>query len=269
MTILWFPCALCSAHCKARHGICDSCQRALPMLSAKRCRCGLPVPDHKAQMSFSLCMTCEHRQPAFDQIYAPYAWAFPLDQLLSGYKYRHRLYLEPVIHQLWTFGLDQLQPPMPDGLVPVPSPWARLLQRGFNQSARLARLLGHHHQITVMPCLRRTRRARRQQQLPAGARQANISNTLVCHRDISGMHLAVIDDVVTTAATANEAARALRLAGASRVDVWALARALPGGHRTHFSQLHDPRPTTDNGYRLYSPTHSESGIMTGTGWRRP
>src|SRR5690606_34322064 len=103
----------------------------------------------------------------------------------------------------------------------------RLRQRGFNQAAMLARWLGSQLDI---PCdqglLQRTRETPAQQALGAKARQRNLRHafSLGDGEAVKGLHLALVDDVLTTGATAQALASLLRKAGARRVDVYCLAR---------------------------------------------
>ena len=102
---------------------------------------------------------------------------------------------------------------------------ARLCERGFNQAAELAKIIGAELQIAVaLSALRRLREADSQTRLGARARHANLRGAFVCDRSLAGLHVAVVDDVMTTGATATEMARALRGAGAARVSVWVVAR---------------------------------------------
>jgi ComF family protein len=119
-----------------------------------------------------------------------------------------------------------------DVVVPVPLHWFRRWRRGYNQSAALARALAVHLQIPCFPSwLRRLRNTPVQTtQTPAGRRE-NVRGAFRARRRarLNGKSVLLVDDVMTTGATANEAARALRAAGATRVTVAVLARAgLPG-----------------------------------------
>jgi ComF family protein len=123
----------------------------------------------------------------------------------------------------------------PDLLVPVPLAAKRLRQRGFNQAAMLARWLSAGLDI---PCdetlLRRIQDTSAQQDLNADARKKNLRNAFALSPDasIKGRHLALVDDVLTTGATAQALARLLVDAGAARVDVYCLARTPKPGDAT-------------------------------------
>ena len=115
-----------------------------------------------------------------------------------------------------------------EAMVPVPLHWRRRWQRGYNQSAALCRGLAAALRLPYDPsCLRRVRHTPRQaSQTPAG-RKANVRGAVRARpgASIKGRPLLLVDDVMTTGATASEAARALRAGGAARVVVAVLARA--------------------------------------------
>ena len=120
-----------------------------------------------------------------------------------------------------------------DAVVPVPlHPWKRL-QRGFNQSADLARTLG----VPVQPLLFRSRITRAQAGLTPGQRRRNVAGAFILHpwpagrrggsRALANQIIVLVDDVMTTGATLDACARVLKRAGAREVRTLTLARALP------------------------------------------
>jgi ComF family protein len=122
--------------------------------------------------------------------------------------------------QLETRSVDR-----PALLIPIPLHPTRLRARGFNQAALLSRQLGRQLGIRWDPgVLKKHRQTEDQRGLDRRARQRNLRGSFVSRRLPKGCHVAVVDDVVTTGATCQEAARVLKRAGAGRVDVWALAR---------------------------------------------
>src|SRR5690606_16404846 len=175
--------------------------------------------------------------PAFQRVEVPWRYDFPLDSLITRFKHQAkwplgRLLADLLAQHLQHAFADGL--PRPQALVPVPLARRRLRQRGFNQAALLARWLSRGLQL---PCheqwLQRIQDTPAQQQLDAAARQRNLRQAfrLIPAPDIVGAHLALVDDVLTTGATAERLARLLLKAGAARVDVYCLARTpKPGGH---------------------------------------
>ncbi|MEO5699917.1 MAG: hypothetical protein ABIS17_10085 [Casimicrobiaceae bacterium] len=117
----------------------------------------------------------------------------------------------------------------PDVLVPLPLTPARQRARGFNQAQEIARETAAGLGIGVERLLARVRDGSPQAALPWSGRAANVRGAFACSGDVTGRHVALVDDVMTTGATAGEAARTLIAGGAARVSVWVIARTLPPG----------------------------------------
>ena len=114
----------------------------------------------------------------------------------------------------------------PDRLVPVPlHPW-RLWQRGFNQAELIAAALGRDIGVPVLAgALRRVRNTPPQSGLGAASRRTNLRGAFSAAVEVAGRHVLLIDDVMTTGATARECAGVLRQAGAATVEIAVLGRA--------------------------------------------
>ncbi|HXZ49022.1 MAG TPA: ComF family protein [Usitatibacter sp.] len=116
--------------------------------------------------------------------------------------------------------------PRPDLLVAPPLAPARLRERGFNQALEVARQIGRRIGVrTSATGLRRLRETPPQEGLTRRERRANLRGAFGCDLALGGAHVAIVDDVVTTGATADALARVLKARGAGHVAVWALARA--------------------------------------------
>ncbi len=217
-------CLLCDETCDG-HPLCGPCEAELPWLDGRCATCAVPLPTHGL-----VCGECQKRPPSYDHVEVPWRFAFPVDALITRFKHQAR----------WPFGrllgerlglhlqhafTDGL--PQPDLLVPVPLARRRLRQRGFNQAQMLARWLGGALKLPVDEhLLERVVDTPPQQQLDAATRRRNLRQAFCVApgTDIKGRHLALIDDVLTTGATAEALARLLKRAGAVRVDVYCLAR---------------------------------------------
>ena len=114
-----------------------------------------------------------------------------------------------------------------EAVAPVPLHPSRRRERGFNQAALLAERLAADRGVAVRPrWLARLRDTQPQSDLGAAERQANVRGAFEARADVAGLHVVVVDDVLTTGATVAECARALRAAGAARIGVVAVARVL-------------------------------------------
>lgn len=172
------------------------------------------------------CGACLKRAPHFSGVHALYRYAFPVDRMIQALKYQHRL---PIA--AW-FG-QQLAGLIPtdscDLIVPLPLHPVRLRERGFNQAVEIARTLGGCLKIPVdRNSLQRRRATPPQAGLPLKERHGNVRGAFECSRDLNGARILLIDDVLTSGASADECARVLRLHGAASVHVVVVARALKG-----------------------------------------
>jgi ComF family protein len=111
-----------------------------------------------------------------------------------------------------------------DLVTAVPLHWRRQWQRGFNQSELLAKAMARARGIPAMKVLRRGSATRAQAGLSNAQRRENVTGAFRARRRVNGMRILLIDDVMTTGATAGACARALKKAGAKSVSLAALAR---------------------------------------------
>lgn len=218
-------CLLCSEVADTGHPLCGSCQDELPWLGG-HCRiCAVPLPA-----SGLVCGACQKRPPTFDRVEAAWRYAFPVDSLITRFKHQARwplgrLLAEQLSHHLLHAFAEGL--PRPALLLPVPLGRRRLRRRGFNQAGMLADWLGTALGIPVRgDWLLRPREGANQQELDAAARRRNLRHAfaLADRAQPDGLAVALVDDVLTTGATAEALARLLRSRGAARVDVYCLAR---------------------------------------------
>jgi ComF family protein len=218
-------CLLCGEASDDATPICTACETELPWLGDQCQTCALPLPA--AGMT---CGPCLKQPPAFERVAVPWTYGFPVDSLITRFKHSAKWPFGHLLAELLArFLLHRFDEDLdrPDTLVPVPLAVKRLRQRGFNQAAMLAGWLGTRLDIACdEKLLLRVQDTSAQQGLKAEARKKNLRNAFALAPDatIKGRHLALVDDVLTTGATAQALARLLMDAGAARVDVYCLAR---------------------------------------------
>ncbi len=187
-------------------------------------RCGIPMEN----ASESACPHCLAEPPAYGQARAAFLYEDGSRDLILRLKHADALAGVPVLaHWLQRPGAEMLR--RAEWLVPVPLHWRRLFHRRYNQSAELARALARASRVPMLPDgLTRTRQTPSQGNLSRRQRQRNVRDAFAVtlrHRGrIAGKHIVLIDDVMTTGATASACASALLAAGAAGVDVLCLAR---------------------------------------------
>ena len=217
-----FPpiCILCHRPGADGLDLCAGCRRGLARPAAACERCAEPL----AAGTNLLCGRCQRRPPAFDSARSLFLYRPPVDRLILELKHQRRLVQARLLGQL--LGAAAADWPACDVLVPVPLHRLRLWRRGFNQSLEIARHVERRLGIPIdtRDC-RRVRRTAVQAELPAPARRRNLRQAFRVQGDWDGRRVAIVDDVMTTGATADALTRALKAQGAAEVQVWVCARA--------------------------------------------
>lgn len=210
-------CAACGEPVRAEP-FCPVCAGAVDPVPAGCLRCGAPGPD-------PLCGACLASPPAFDAVQAGGLFGGPLADAVHALKYGNRPALARPLGA-WLAARARL----PDGalVVSVPLGRARRIARGYDQAALLADAVARASGARgrrLRGALRRVRETPPQVGRTRTERAQNVAGAFEATGAVAGRDLVLVDDVVTTGATADAAARALRRAGAHSVRVLALARA--------------------------------------------
>lgn len=216
-------CALCRAP-GGLHLVCHACAAALPWLGRACARCALSSVQ-------PCCPACRSGPPPWAHAHAAWRYAFPVDRLLQGLKYGGELALARPLGEGLAGALVDARAERPDWLVPMPLAPARARTRGYNQSRLIAAVLSRALGVPLHDALARTRETPPQAGLALAARTANVAGAFAASARVAGLHLAIVDDVMTTGATLAAATRAALQAGARRVDVWVCARTPPPDDR--------------------------------------
>jgi len=103
----------------------------------------------------------------------------------------------------------------------------RLKERGFNQSLEIARLISKPLNIPMRHACKRIKFSAPQASLPIKDRVNNMKGAFICNEDLTGLNVILLDDVMTTGASLNALAKAVKAKGAAHVECWLIARTLP------------------------------------------
>jgi ComF family protein len=208
------------------------CRDGVRFVTAPFCeRCGLPF-DGEISQAFE-CANCREMTLHFRSARsAVLADSLMLD-VIHRYKYNRALWFEPFLAGLL---ISRAAPVLAaetwDYIVPVPLFPVKKREREFNQAERLAARLGHAANIEVNKgLLRRVKPTATQTRLTREQRAANVREAFAyCGgKKLNGEKIVLLDDVLTTGATTNACAKALRKAGAGEICVWTAARATMSG----------------------------------------
>lgn len=212
-------CILCGT--SAKQDLCEPCAIHLPQLPVNHCPiCLWPAPTAE------ICGACLKKPPAFTRTIAALRYTFPIDALIHSFKYQTNLAIAPILANLLIKKL-KITETLPDVIIPMPLHPIRLRERGFNQAMEISRYISKHMGIVILPdSCSRIKHTLPQTGLPWKERQKNIRKAFSCKIDLSGKHVALVDDVMTTGATLNELAKVLRKQGAAEITNWVIARTL-------------------------------------------
>ncbi len=219
--------------------LCAWCTADLPLTRHACPGCGIEMPSAARR-----CGRCQQHPPAWDQLRILSDYQPPWDTLIGRLKYQQQPEIASLLARLFARQHPRLAEP--EALLPVPMHWWRQWRRGYNQAECLAQCLADVYAppragLSPSPItpsrlrvanqhLVRQRATRSQAQLSRQARLHNLQQAFRCP-PIPWRRVALVDDVVTTGATAGVLCDLLRAAGAEWVEVWAICRTQRIGNR--------------------------------------
>lgn len=204
--------------------LCESCLAQLPV-NRIACRlCALPLSGTQSGL---ICGHCLKRPPPYQAGWCAFEYIYPVTHLIRRLKYGgalapSRVLGELLAHYLRTHRID----PWPECFIPVPLHMRRYRERGYNQVIELGRHLEQALPIRMRTDLvTRIRHTPEQAGLAQRARKKNLHRAFATTTVALPRHVAVLDDVITTASTVNELGAVLKRGGVESIEVWGLARA--------------------------------------------
>lgn len=234
-------CSDCRSNLPVNEPCCEICAQPLPTINPdyfgdQRWLHGNPVavtdameaaPSYQVSPSADRlrCGECLATAGPIDASIIPYLYRPPADFMIRRLKYADEIKYGRLIGELLCEAVLQRSSTLPDCLLPVPLHNERYRQRGFNQAQMIANELSSRLELPVDNSSA-TRVVASVQQAALGARdrRQNMRRAFTVAEAVAGKSVAIVDDVYTTGATCSALARALRSAGAQRVEVWAFAR---------------------------------------------
>lgn len=207
-------------------GVCSVCTRSLEGRINGCPQCGLPATSQEIP-----CGRCLKKSPPWSALVAVDGYAPPLSGLIHKLKFSHQSTLARPLARLLVLAVLQARRtrglPAVDIIMNVPLHRRRHWRRGYNQSDLLCRPLARWLRCRYdASALRRVQATAIQHQLSARLRKRNLKNAFRLELPVNGLHIAIVDDVVTTGSTVAELSRLLLRSGAASVQVWCLCRTL-------------------------------------------
>lgn len=208
----------------SRVPVCSKCISApTPFEAEFYCvSCKTPFVNRAPLDEAGQCALCRLGTKGFDAAYTYGSYEGTLRQLVHLYKYGK---MEPLAANFGAMLALALPRELAiDVVVPMPLHWMKRWQRGFNQSELLAREIARRWHAPVRLAARRKKNTTAQAGLTNAKRRANVEGAFEIRGRLDGKHVLLVDDVMTTGATASACGRALKRAGAARVTLLTLAR---------------------------------------------
>ena len=219
-------CVVCELHPGApATSICEQCEADFFAPGTDRCeRCAIRLPVERA--AHRVCGRCLTTKPDFDATTTLADYVSPVDGMVMAMKFSARLDLAGVFGRLLARRVVVAPNTAPEAIVvPVPLAFERVRQRGFNQSNHIARAFAAGAGLRqVVDKLLRVRHTPPQLSLALKERRRNVRGAFAVEGKLEGQSIFVIDDVMTTGSTLDEAARVLKKAGAVHVHNLIVAR---------------------------------------------
>ena len=223
-------CQLCSAQLSHGRCICEDCQEKLTPVQAPFCSCCGECFDGHINDTFT-CSNCSGLELFFSFARAAYQADTHSLQLVHDFKYNRQIHLAAELARLTSHALEdpRFDPYLKDGiLVPVPLHGKRLRKRRFNQAEEIAKHLSRDQDIPWANILIRNRHTDTQTRFGRKKRLENLRGAFQVKgklaAKLTGKHIILLDDVLTTGSTAHECAQTLLINGARKVAVLTLLR---------------------------------------------
>ena len=212
---------ICRSWCAG--GLCEACVRAFAPTRPRCAGCARVLGTAALR-----CGECLRAPAAFARCITVADYASPWRELIARFKFRQQVELAGALAGALVRAVAAAAEPAPDWVLPVPLSRERLRERGFNQAWEIARRVARRrHWRASATLLQRVRDTAHQIGMTREQRERNLRDAFwVDDRfgRLAGRHVALVDDVLTTGATAEAAALALRRAGADSVALWVIAR---------------------------------------------
>lgn len=239
------PCLLCNSFSANLDNYCPPCYADLPHNNHCCAICALPFDtDFSSSIICGDCLQLPPNMPkGFDQALAALHYLPPISSLVHALKDQDNQAAGRLLAACLVRYIEDHNPDLPQLIIPMPLHQRRLQERGFNQAKVIGKLLAKRLGIPLKDkvALRKintpSQQGLNQKQRRKNLRQAFVINQSASVRKLLDevQHIAIVDDVMTTGASANAVARALRKAASHElhIDVWCVARTLPPNSKLH------------------------------------
>lgn len=227
--------------------LCNACLVDLPKILNSCSRCGNAFPIRTSKNSSknaTICGHCQTNELFVDSTLSLFQYKMPIDYLIKQIKFHNSLVIADLLGRLMANHILDLQKKqkaikkseqdsqhetpsrlqLPEVIIPIPLHFQRLRQRGYNQALEIAKPISKRLNIPIVTNqLVRKKHTRPQTDCSIKERKGNMHNSFIVQKPSQYKTVAIVDDVITTGATINEAAKVLKQQGVEQVFAWSCA----------------------------------------------
>lgn len=207
--------------------LCNTCDSHLPILKNSCSKCSLPLKDEIQTNTSSICGHCQTNPPTYDYSFCIFEYAIPIKFWITSLKDKRNIIWVNTFANYLKIHADHILSEC-DHVCIIPSKPSKMLKRGFNPTQLIANKIKSSFNAEFHDDIFLTKGAKEQRKLNIKQRKSNLKHSLHIadkNKKITG-HWLILEDVITTGATAETAAHLLKKQGAQRVGVCALARVI-------------------------------------------
>lgn len=227
------PCVLCGDRGVDGRALCQACQYELPYSCLKDVCAGCALPIHTSVVTGGIlyCGRCQNKPPLWSHCLSTFNYTEPVSWLVQALKFNEKLSFAPLLGGLMADTIAMQSHSKPELIIPVPLHRHRLRERGFNQALELARPIAKKLDIPLdFQSTCRLKATAEQSSLSASRRMDNVKGVFQYCGDNRVKHVAIVDDVMTTASTVHELSMTLKASGVEQIQIWVCARAIIGNN---------------------------------------
>ena len=215
-------CILCKNLSQQSLDICKPCAAELPTLKHCCQTCGLPGWETIR------CGQCLQMNPPFDITHTLFSYEAPIPKLILDLKFQQALTHARLMGEMLAAKIQNewyQKTELPGAIIPMPLHKERLRERGFNQAIEIAKPIAKQLNLPLLThAAVRVKSTAAQATLSGDERRKNIRHAFIIKKEFKNIHIAVVDDVITTGSTIHEFCRMLKKHGAHKISVWCCAR---------------------------------------------
>lgn len=202
--------------------ICHHCHTRLPFLHQSCSICSMPTTGNHSEV----CGECLRKTPVFQKTVSAFHYEPPVSQMITQLKFNAQHRVVPILTDYLIQKIQQsyANETMPEAIIAVPLYAKKTKLRGFNHAQLIAKRISQKLDIPMLSHVKRIKNTLPQIDLDSAARYRNLKNAFQAN-NLQHRHIAIVDDVMTTGATATSLSQALLQSGCQKIDVWSVARA--------------------------------------------